>query len=74
MENVKFKSVGSDGGGEGDRLDLQEILAAFEKGDLRLNLHAGERKILEIRGREKNVDVEVLDPEGLRELIRALRG
>lgn len=40
---------------------------------MKLNILVKERKVLEVRGREKEIDVEIIDLEGTKDLVRALR-
>lgn len=54
-------------------MELGDLLKKLGEKDVKLNVLVGEKKVLEVRGREKEIDVEIVDLEGTKDLLRALR-
>jgi hypothetical protein len=54
-------------------MELGDLLKKLGEKEVKLNILVKERKVLEVRGREKEIDVEIIDLEGTKDLVRALR-
>ena len=54
-------------------MELGDLLKKLGEKDVKLNILIKEKKVLEVRGKEKEIDVEIVDIEGTKDLLRVLR-
>lgn len=51
-------------------MDAAKIIESLEKNNIKLHLVVQDKKILEVRAKDKSIDVEILDFEGVKNLIK----
>jgi len=54
-------------------MDLEKILEVFEQNDVKFNVLVENKKILEIRPKGKNIDIEIFNIEDAKKLIKGLK-
>ena len=54
-------------------MDLEKILEAFEQNNVKFNVFVENKKILEIRPKGKNIDIEIFSIEEAKKLIKELK-
>jgi hypothetical protein len=55
-------------------MDMRGLLEKLEGEKIKLDFHLGGRKLIEVTVVDKNIDMQILDSEGLKELIKKVRG
>jgi hypothetical protein len=54
-------------------MDLLNALEFFLDRNLRVSVSMGEKELLEIRTRDRNIDLEIKDAEATKDLLQELR-
>ncbi|MDI6654653.1 MAG: hypothetical protein QME59_02050 [Candidatus Hydrothermarchaeota archaeon] len=54
-------------------MDLEKILEVFERNNIKFNILVENKKILEIRPKGKNIDIEIFNIEDAKKLIKGLK-
>jgi hypothetical protein len=54
-------------------MDLLKFIEIIEKKELEINITLEGKRILDIKAKNKNIDIEIFDSEGFKNLVRELR-
>jgi|GEM_PF-3027667 hypothetical protein len=54
-------------------MDLIKLLEIAEDRELNINLIVEGNKIFEVRAKDRNIDIEIVDPEAFKNILKELR-
>ncbi len=54
-------------------MDISKMFEIVEENDIRLNVTVEDKKVFEVKTSDKNIDINILDAERVKSLIKELR-
>ncbi len=54
-------------------MDISKMFEIVEENDIRLNVTVEDKKVFEVKTNDKNIDINILDAERVKSLIKELR-